>query len=123
VQPAGRYDDDIAVAQMFAGLAEKDALQGLAQPAQTGLTLGEGIVNAYASGVYTYREPPKRPARQTFDGMARWDGTSFATPLVAGLIADEISRNGSSAPEAAQAVLARAQDQAISGVGPALTAS
>jgi subtilisin family serine protease len=83
--------------------------------------LGEGLVNAYASGVYTYREPPKRPAKQTFDGMARWDGTSFATPLVAGLIADEISRNGSSAPEAAQAVLARAQQ--ISGVGLALIPS
>lgn len=82
---------------------------------------GEGLVNAYASGVYTYREPPKRPAKQTFDGMARWDGTSFATPLVAGLIADEMARNGLSSPEAAQAVLARAQ--AISGVGRVLLPS
>jgi subtilisin family serine protease len=82
--------------------------------------LGEGMVNAYATGLYTYREPPKRPARQTFDGMARWDGTSFSTPLVAGLIADEISRTGSSAAAATQAVLARAREQAIRGVGPAV---
>ncbi len=82
--------------------------------------LGEGMVNAYATGLYTYREPPKRPARQTFDGMARWDGTSFSTPLVAGLIADEISRTGSAAAVATQAVLARAREQAIKGVGPAV---
>ena len=82
--------------------------------------LGEGMVNAYATGLYTYREPPKRPARQTFDGMARWDGTSFSTPLVAGLIADEISRSGSSAAAATQAVLTTAREQAIKGVGPAV---
>ena len=82
--------------------------------------LGEGLVNAYATGEYTYHEPPKRPAKQTFDGMARWDGTSFSTPLVAGLIAAEISRTGASAAEATEAVLTAAQAQEIKGVGPAL---
>lgn len=82
--------------------------------------LGEGLVNAYASGVYTYHEPPKRPAKQTFEGMARWDGTSFATPLVAGLIAAEMARSGTSAEAATQAVLAKAKDQEIRGVGPVL---
>jgi subtilisin family serine protease len=82
--------------------------------------LGEGLVNAYASGVYTYQEPPKRPARQTFDGMARWDGTSFSAPLVAGLIAAEMARSGNSASAAAQALLTKAQGQRIDGVGPAL---
>ena len=82
--------------------------------------LGEGMVNAYATGVYTYQEPPKQPAKQTFYGMARWDGTSFSTPLVAGLIAEEMTRSGSSAEDAVQAVLNTAQAQAISGVGPAL---
>lgn len=82
--------------------------------------VGEGMINAYASGVYTYREPPKRPAVQTFKGMAKWDGTSFSTPMVAGIIAAEMARTGSDAKTAAQAVLAKAQAQAISGVGPAL---
>jgi hypothetical protein len=81
--------------------------------------LGEGTVNAYATGLYTYREPPKRPAQQTFDGMARWDGTSYSAPLVAGLIAVEMSSSASSAEVAKDAVLGRATD--LPGVGPALT--
>jgi subtilisin family serine protease len=82
--------------------------------------LGEGLVNAYATGVYSYHEPPKRPAKQKFEGMARWAGTSFATPLVAGLIAAEMSSNGASASAAKLAVLARAEAEKINGVGPAL---
>ena len=82
--------------------------------------LGEGLVNAYATGVYTYQEPPKRPAKQTFQGMARWDGTSFSTPLVAGLIAAEMARSGISAQAATQTVLAKAREQEIRGVGPVL---
>jgi len=85
--------------------------------------LGEGIINAYAFGEYVYQEPPKRPAKQIFQGMARWDGTSFSAPLVAGLIAARMSRTGESSPAAAQAVLAVAASQAIGGVGPVLFAS
>jgi Subtilase family len=83
-------------------------------------TLGEGLVNAFATGEYTYHEPPKRPATQVFDGRARWSGTSFATPLAAGLIAAEMSQAGLTASDATQVVLARAQSQAIPGVGPVL---
>jgi hypothetical protein len=80
--------------------------------------LGEGHVNAFATGEYTYQEPPKRPAVQNFAGMARWDGTSFAAPLVAGLIADRMARTGESAQDARAAVLASAQD--LPGVGKVL---
>ena len=83
-------------------------------------TLGEGLVNAFATGEYTYQEPPKRPATQIFDGCARWSGTSFAAPLVAGLIAAQMTSTGASASDATQAVLAQAQAQAIPGVGPVL---
>jgi subtilisin family serine protease len=83
-------------------------------------TLGEGLVNAFAAGEYTYHEPPKRPATQVFDGRARWSGTSFATPLAAGLIAAEMSQAGLTASDATQAVLARARSQAVPGVGPVL---
>ena len=77
--------------------------------------LGEGLVNAYATGVYTYQEPPKRPARQVFRGMALWGGTSSAAALVSGRVAAEIARGGGPASEAAQRVLDAAQE--IRGVG------
>jgi len=51
--------------------------------------------------------------------MARWDGTSFSAPLVAGLIAAEMTASGISAQDAKDAVLARAGAQEILGVGPA----
>jgi hypothetical protein len=76
-------------------------------------TLGEGMVNAFATGEYTYQEPPKRPATQIFAGIARWCGTSFAAPLVAGLIAARMSADGLSAPQATAAVLGQAAGQAI----------
>ena len=82
--------------------------------------LGEGLVNAYAKGVYTYQEPPKRPAKQTFHGLARWDGTSFSAPLVAGLIAARMAGTGESSRAASNALLELAESQRLPGVGPAL---
>jgi subtilase family protein len=82
--------------------------------------LGEGQVNAFATGEYDYHEPPKMPATQTFDGMARWDGTSFSAPLVAGLIAERMARTNDTASEAVAAVLKLAANQQLPGVGPAL---
>jgi hypothetical protein len=83
---------------------------------------GEGVVNAYPTGVYTYHEPPKRPAKQTFaHGMARWDGTSFSAPMVAGIIAERMARTpGETSAQARAAVLAYAGANAVAGVGPVL---
>jgi hypothetical protein len=83
-------------------------------------TVGEGMVNAFATGEYTYKEPPKRPATQVFNGRARWSGTSFSAPLVAGLIAARMAGTGKSAAVATRELLEDARKQAIPGVGPAL---
>ena len=79
-------------------------------------SLGEGLVNAYASGLYTYQQPEKRPTQQFFRGMAQWDGTSFASALVSGLIVAEIARGGGPARNAAERVLNAARE--ISDVRP-----
>jgi hypothetical protein len=45
----------------------------------------------------------------TFDGWAAWDGTSFATPIAAAIVARTMSRNGlTSAADATQHLLASA---------------
>jgi hypothetical protein len=83
--------------------------------------VGDGIVNAFAVGQYRYHEPPKQPARQDFlRPMARWSGTSFAAPIVSGMIASRMGRTGESSAQAKEALLAEAEQNAIEEVGPAL---
>lgn len=84
---------------------------------------GENLVNAYLRGTYTCTEPPHENEVRTFDGMCRWSGTSFATPLVAGLIAGRMSVTGENAKEAAAALKSYAGNRSIPGVGRTLLPS
>lgn len=83
--------------------------------------LGRNHVNAFPDGTFVCHESPDKGDVRVFStGMARWSGTSFAAPIVAGLIAREISESGSSAREARDAVLARAAYDSDPMVGPHL---
>jgi subtilisin family serine protease len=81
---------------------------------------GRDLINAYTTGTYKCHVHPYAPHEREFYGMAKWSGTSFSTPIVSGLIASRMSRNGENARQAADALLAQARSQAIPGVGPVL---
>lgn len=82
---------------------------------------GVDLVNAFPTGTFTCHEPPNVGEVRTFDGLASWSGTSFATPTVAGIIAARMSRTGESARAAADALLAVGSIDAIPGIGSVLS--
>ena len=79
---------------------------------------GEDIVNAYAR--MKYKTVTDGEVRDTSAGIVRWSGTSFATPIVTGLIAARMSRTGENAQLAAAALLKAARSHFRPGVGPRL---
>ena len=79
---------------------------------------GEDIVNAYAH--MKYKTIVDGDVRDTSAGIVSWSGTSFSTPIVAGLIAARMSRTGENARQAADALLVAARGQFRPGVGPRL---
>jgi Subtilase family len=84
---------------------------------------GEKLINAFGIGKYKYQFGTDAGDEREFHGLAQWSGTSFSAPIVTGLIAARMARCGESASEAAAALLARARDRAIPGVGPVLLPS
>jgi subtilisin family serine protease len=71
---------------------------------------GSKVVNAYPNGWYHYEFPPMKgkPDVEFVNWLASWNGTSFATPLVAGLIAAHMSSHDESATTAWQHLLSSA---------------
>jgi subtilisin family serine protease len=82
---------------------------------------GVDVVNAFPDGTYTYQEGRRAGQQQQFThGMAQWSGTSFATPVVAGMIASRMSVTGETARQAADALLVIARQNAQPRVGAIL---
>jgi subtilisin family serine protease len=78
---------------------------------------GSKVVNGYPQGPYTYQEPPLAGQKVDFpQWLASWDGTSFATPIVAGLVAGLMSQKKLPAPAALKDLMTQAHQRALGGL-------
>jgi subtilisin family serine protease len=75
------------------------------------------LVNAYPKGKYTDVQGITRD----YDRLASWSGTSFATPVVAGLIARRMIETGEDAKQAWWHLFGQAVANSVPGIGPRLT--
>jgi hypothetical protein len=78
---------------------------------------GRDLINAYAWGQFDCTMAPYYGQVRMFYGMAKWNGTSFSSPILTGLIAARMWRTGENASEATAVLLAEARSRAIPGVG------
>jgi hypothetical protein len=76
---------------------------------------GENIVVPFPNGTYTYLDGLQADFTH---GHAIWSGTSFAAPVVAGMIARRMIERNISAPDARDVVLAEAAVAALPATGP-----
>jgi len=75
------------------------------------------LVNAYPDGDYT----DVAGITRRYDRLASWSGTSFATPVVAGLIARRMIETGENARQAWSYLFGQAVANSVPGIGPRLT--
>jgi hypothetical protein len=76
---------------------------------------GEDVTVPFPNGEYTYHGGF---TTEFTDGHAKWSGTSFATPAVAGMITRRMMQDGVDAPTARDRILADAHEAAIPDDGP-----
>ncbi len=81
---------------------------------------GEDLINAFATGPYVCKWEPDKGKPREFRGRAKWSGTSFSTPIVAGLIAARMSATGESSTEATAVLMDLARANRLREVGPIL---
>ena len=71
-------------------------------------------------GLYIGKLPTQGGATLNTNGWARWAGTSFAAPIISGVLAQRLAL-GEQAPQALQALEGAAQPRGLNGIGDTFT--